>query len=83
MNRRSEVLDGPGIKWDPISKITRAKGAEGMAPAEHLPSKCKALSSNSSTMEEKKKMFSNWQDWKIIGQITFEFDTEMAIIYIK
>jgi hypothetical protein len=37
-------------KQDPISKITRAKRADGMTKVvEHLPSKCKALNSNSST----------------------------------
>jgi hypothetical protein len=36
-----------GKKQDPISKITREKRAERhSSTAEHLPSKCKALSSN-------------------------------------
>jgi muramidase (phage lysozyme) len=38
---------------DPISKITRVKKAEGMVQAEeHLPSKCKALSSNPNTTKK-------------------------------
>jgi hypothetical protein len=38
-----------GKKQDPISKITRAKKAGGVAQAvEHLPSKCKTLSSKPS-----------------------------------
>jgi hypothetical protein len=38
-----------GKKWDPISKIARAKRVGGMAQAvEHLPSKHEAPSSNSS-----------------------------------
>jgi hypothetical protein len=44
-----------GKKPDPISKITRAKRAEGVAQAtEYLFSKHKALSSNPSTTKKKK-----------------------------
>jgi hypothetical protein len=42
-----------GKKWDPVSKITRAKGAESMAQAlEHLLHKDKALNSNPSTTKQ-------------------------------
>jgi hypothetical protein len=45
-----------GKKRDPISKITRAKRAGGVAQVvEPLPSKCKALSSNPKTKKKKKK----------------------------
>jgi hypothetical protein len=41
----------------PLSKITRAKRAGGMAQAvEHLPSKCDTLSSNPRTTKKKKKI---------------------------
>jgi hypothetical protein len=47
--KKNRVLpDQPRRKWDPISKITRAKREEGMAQAlKHLPRKHKALSLNS------------------------------------
>jgi hypothetical protein len=42
-----------GKKWDPISKITRAEGSGGVAQMDLLlPSKCKALSSNTSTAKK-------------------------------
>jgi hypothetical protein len=38
---------------DPIGKITKPKGAGGMTQVmEHLPRKCKALSSNPSTNQK-------------------------------
>jgi hypothetical protein len=44
-----------GIKQGPISKITNAKRADGLAPGvEHLPSKCEALSSNPSTTKKER-----------------------------
>jgi hypothetical protein len=44
------VQEGPGIKGDPISKITKAKKAGRVAQVvECLPCKCKALSSNTRT----------------------------------
>jgi hypothetical protein len=52
--------DGTGKKQDSISKITRAKSAGGMAEVvEHLSSKCKTLSSNSSTTKNKIKYNKN------------------------
>jgi hypothetical protein len=43
-------------KWNPISKITRAKRDGGVAQVvEHLPSKHKAMNSNLNTSKEKKK----------------------------
>jgi hypothetical protein len=56
---RIVVPAGLGKKWDPISKITRAKKVGGMAQAaESLPSKHKALSPNSSTTKNNKtKLF--------------------------
>jgi hypothetical protein len=43
-----------GKKWDPFSKITRAKMAGGVAQViEHLPSKCEVLSSNFSNANKK------------------------------
>jgi hypothetical protein len=57
--RKTVVQDSLGKKkksQDTIYKITRAKGADGMAQAvEHLTSKHKALSSNPSTAKKKKK----------------------------
>jgi hypothetical protein len=45
---------------DHISKITKAKRAEGVAQVvQCLPSKCKALSSNPDCQKEKKKK----EDW--------------------
>jgi hypothetical protein len=45
----------PSIKKDPILKITKIKRADGMTQViEHLPSKCKALSSNFITTKKKK-----------------------------
>jgi hypothetical protein len=42
-NRRIKIQTSPGIKQDPISKITSAKRAGGMAQVvEHLSSKHKA-----------------------------------------
>jgi hypothetical protein len=42
---------------EPSSKLTRAKRARGMDQVvEHLPSKHEALSSNPSTIKNKKKM---------------------------
>jgi hypothetical protein len=46
----------PDIKWDPVSKITKAKTAGSMAQLiDHLPNKHKALSST--PMPPKKKRF--------------------------
>jgi hypothetical protein len=46
-----------GKKQDPISKITRANRAGGVAQVEeHLPSKSEALSSNTSTAKNKKEL---------------------------
>jgi hypothetical protein len=45
---------GLGKKQDPISKISRAKNAGGVTQAvEHLPSKCKVLSSYLNTAQKK------------------------------
>jgi hypothetical protein len=53
--RKTTVQASLDKKWDPIFKVTRAKRVEGMAQAvERLPSKCEALSSNSSTTPLKK-----------------------------
>jgi hypothetical protein len=53
---RIMVQTSLGKKRDPISKITRAKRAGGVAQVvEPLPSKCKALSSNPKTKKKKKK----------------------------
>jgi hypothetical protein len=50
------VQAGLGERQDPMSKITRAKRVGGMAQSvQHLPSKCKALNSNSSTANAPKK----------------------------
>jgi hypothetical protein len=55
-NRRISVQAGLGKNEDPVSKITRAKKAGCMAHiVEHLPSKCKTLSSNHSTTKKKFK----------------------------
>jgi hypothetical protein len=52
INRKIVVQAGPSKKLDSISKITRAKRVGGVA--EHLSSKGKALSSNTSTGKRKK-----------------------------
>jgi hypothetical protein len=50
------IQTGLGKNQDPISRITRAQRAAGVARAlEHLPSKCEALSLNLSTSKKKKK----------------------------
>jgi hypothetical protein len=50
INSRIAVHSSLGIKGDPISKITNAKRAGGVAQrVEHLPSKHKALSSTPNT----------------------------------
>jgi hypothetical protein len=52
------ILASPGLEWDPISKITKVKGAGGgeggcvVKVIEHLPSKCESLSSNPSTAKK-------------------------------
>jgi hypothetical protein len=47
INRRTGVQGCLSKKQDPISKITQAKRAGGMAQAvQYLPSKCKALRLN-------------------------------------
>jgi hypothetical protein len=56
INRRIEVKSGPGIKWDPILKITNKKRAGDMAQmVEHLPSNYKTLSPNLITTKNYKK----------------------------
>jgi hypothetical protein len=48
INRRIAVQGDPGIKQDPISKITNTKmtgGMVGLQVVGSLPSKCKALNS--------------------------------------
>jgi hypothetical protein len=43
-----------GINGDPVGKITKAKRTRGIAQkVEHLPSKCKTLSSNPSSVTNK------------------------------
>jgi hypothetical protein len=55
-NRRITVQANLGIKWDPISKITKAKSTGNMTQVvEDLPDKCKAWSSTPSTIGKKKK----------------------------
>jgi hypothetical protein len=49
---RITVQDGLGKNWDPISKITRAKGIGGVSQVVELLMKCKALSSNSRTAKK-------------------------------
>jgi hypothetical protein len=54
---RIRVQASPGKKQDPISGITRAKRAKGVTWAvEHLPCKCKGLSSNTSPRKKKKRL---------------------------
>jgi hypothetical protein len=54
IGRRISVLGWSQAKSeDPISKITKVKRAGGMAQmVESLPSKCMALSSNTSTVKK-------------------------------
>jgi hypothetical protein len=53
-NRKIMVQASQGKLQDPISKITRAKWAGGVAQAlEHLLSKWEALSSNPSTLPKR------------------------------
>jgi hypothetical protein len=50
------VQAGPGIKQDPISKITNTKRTGGMVQVvKHLPIKCKVLSSITSTNNNNNK----------------------------
>jgi hypothetical protein len=54
-NRRITVQAGPGIKQDPISKITNTKRAGVVTQVgECLPSNHKALSSITSTFKKQK-----------------------------
>jgi hypothetical protein len=56
INRRIIVQDSPSKKQDPISKRIKVKRSGGMVQVrEHLPSECKVLSSNPSTVKRKKK----------------------------
>jgi hypothetical protein len=54
-SRKNEIQVGLGLKQDAISKITKAKSWGVAQVVEHLPSKCKALSSSPSTEKKKKK----------------------------
>jgi hypothetical protein len=53
---RIVVQDGLGKSQDPISKATRAKRDRDVAQvAKHLPSRCKALSSNPRAAKKKER----------------------------
>jgi hypothetical protein len=70
INRRVVVQASPGMKQDPISKITNPKGAGGVTHmVEHLPSKYEALSSILALLKRKKKSFRKKQQ-KIFGTRT-------------
>jgi hypothetical protein len=50
INRKIVVQASVDKKWNPISKLTRAKNAGGMTQVvKHLPSKCEAPCSSPST----------------------------------
>jgi hypothetical protein len=78
LNRIVYTSRGQGSckKQDPISKITKAERAEGVAEAvEYLPSKSKVLSSNPTTAKKEKRKVHLHSGLKAVklGQLNFLF----------
>jgi hypothetical protein len=70
-NRRITVQACPGIKRDPISKITNAERAGGVSQmVEHPPSKCKALTSKLYLGLEKRKKKKKKTDYRHLSRFS-------------